>query len=129
MATNSRKAEDTHHLCWPRKRWNKGWARLLRYHWYMRVEIPKNTLHQDIHNKVSGIPLPEEKEIKRAIKHLDVLAEAGAISEKDTIEKRLAIVIPMFSNRSSGAFVGALSQQFSVVGDFYHHKNRSRRKQ
>lgn len=88
---------DTHHLCWPRKRWNKGWARLLRYHWYMRVEIPKNTLHRKIHNKISSIPLPDEKETQRAISHLDILRGTGAISDDDDIEKRLAIRAPTLS--------------------------------
>ena len=128
MTTNSNKAVDTHHLCWPRKRWNKGWARLLRYHWYLRVEIPKNTLHREIHHQIAGIPLPDEKEIKQAINRLDALKEAGSICDKDSIEKRLAIIIPMFSHRSSGGFVNAFVQQSKVVDEFYHHMHQKKKR-
>ena len=127
----AKQATDTHHLCFPRKRWNKGYARTLRYHWYMRVEIPMRTLHHDIHDAMpNGVPLPSPKELKVAIDKLNELARCGVISEKDGIEKRLAIIIPMFSHTDSGGARHAFSQQFDIASKFYHPKRsrRSRRK-
>ena len=113
-------AYDTHHLCWPRKRWNKGLARVLRYHWYMKVKIPMRTLHRTIHEELAGVPVPESNEIKRALRHLDQLAKIEAISENDDIEKRLAIIVPLFTGWTSYMF----NRQFEIATKFLHDKRR-----
>lgn len=87
------------------------------------------TLHHDIHEAMpNGVPLPNPKELKVAIDKLNSLAQCGAISEKDSMEKRLAIILPMFSVKESGAAHSAFSKQFDLASQFFHPKHRKRKR-
>lgn len=87
---------DCHHIFWQRKMWNKGYLRELRDFYYCRVIIPKNTLHYDIHQKILFIPIPRPLSARFAIEQLEMLDYYGAISDDDSFEKRLKILIELF---------------------------------
>ena len=90
------RAFNTHHLCWPRKRWDRGYARLLRYHWYFIVEIPADTLHREIHARIEGIPVPDGRAAKSAYEQVVLLDERGALHQGDTVENRLNLLAALF---------------------------------
>ena len=87
--------ENAHHLLWQRKHWNIGYIHKLREHWYMRVEIPKDTLHRYIHENMEEIPTPNAVSAKIMLEMLDLLEERGFITPYDDIEKRLAVLLEL----------------------------------
>ena len=89
-------ALNNHHLCWPRKRWDSGYARALRTHWYFNVMIPADTLHRDIHTEMSGIPVPDGHAAKIAYEQVVLLEERGALHPKASVETRLSLLIALF---------------------------------
>lgn len=119
---------DLHHLVWTRRAWNKGIAKELRQHWYMRVEIPKDTLHRQIHHEIpNGIPVPNGKEIKHVLDALRTYEKYGVISHNDNIDKRMSILLPLFQGRAKNA----MYKQFRIVSKFMYppkRKNRPHRK-
>lgn len=110
------KTRDIHHIFWSRKDWHDGCANLIRDHWYCKVSIPKNTLHKEIHNNVTHVPVPPIGELKRAFSHLAEMEQYGIIKKNDDIERRLVMLIPLFE----GTTKQALQHQFNVVSDFYY---------
>lgn len=113
------KATDRHHLLWYRREYNKGWAKRLRDHWYLSVEIPRDTLHRQIHCEVAHIPVPRVIAIKSALEQLDLLEKFGGISRKDSIEKRLAVLVALFDCIEPPTY-DALKKQYEIVCKFYH---------
>lgn len=91
-----RGAVNTHHLCWPRKAWNSGYAHALRQHWYFCVEIPANTLHRQIHEEIHGIPVPDGRAAKVAYEQVELLEKRGALHPEASIETRLSLLIAIF---------------------------------
>lgn len=87
---------DRHHILWQRAKWNRGALRQLRDYYYCIIMLPKETLHKYIHSRVSQIPVPREIVTKDVLAHLDYLTNAGAISDNDSIEKRLKVLIALF---------------------------------
>ena len=61
------------------------------------MSLPLNGLHEHIHNEMDGIPAPSEENAKEMYEHLEVLGKYGGISEKDSIEKRLKLLIALFT--------------------------------
>lgn len=87
---------DTHHILWYKRDYSKGWAKRLRDHWYCRVDIPRDTLHREIHHQVEHVPVPRVQNIKDALFQLDLLERFGGISPDDPIEKRLKVLMALF---------------------------------
>lgn len=87
---------DKHHLCFPRRGWNKGYAHALRHHWYFVTEIPRETLHARIHESVTNVPVPSGQSAKDAYEQVVMLESYGALHKEDPIEKRLGLLIALF---------------------------------
>lgn len=108
---------DRHHLCYQRKKWTRGSLRLLRDYWYCKVSIPRDTLHKKLHLEVSDVPVPSESSAKSALKQLEMLEEYNAISEYDSIERRLDILASLF-DCSDQETANAFRKQLEVVREF-----------
>lgn len=117
------KATDCHHILWYKKEYSKGWAKRLRDHWYCRLEIPRDTLHRQIHHEVAHIPVPRVISIKSALQQLEILERFGGISADDTIDKRLKVLMAIF-DCCEPATHNALKKQLDVVCKFYHKSPR-----
>lgn len=117
------KPTDRHHLLWYRKNYSKGWAKRLRDHWYCSVEIPRDTLHKEIHHKIAHIPVPRVISIKSALEQLNLLEKFGGISKDDNIEKRLQVLLALFDCAEPSTHA-ALKAQYDIVCKFYHHSPR-----
>lgn len=96
MKKEDRSTLNTHHLCWPRKKWDRGYAKLIRSHWYFNVQIPANTLHASIHKKMWGIPTPDGTAAKDAYEQIRMLEESNALHRDDSVELRLNLLIALF---------------------------------
>lgn len=108
---------DKHHLCYQRKKWARGSLRVLRDYWYCKVSIPRDTLHKKLHLEISDIPVPSESSAKSALKQLEMLAEYNAISEYDSIERRLGILASLF-DCSDQETADAFRKQLDIVREF-----------
>ena len=111
--------KDTHHILWPRYDWNKGWAKALRCHWYLKVEIPKYALHQQIHREVRHVPVPSAVNTKAAIFQLSELEKYGAIHPSDTIERRLLVLMAIFECCEPKTYA-AIRAQYDLARKFYY---------
>lgn len=117
------KTTDTHHILWYKRDYSKGWAKRIHDHWYCRVEIPRNTLHREIHNEVAHIPVPRVVSIKDALYQLQLLEQYGGISSKDSIEKRVKVLMALFDGCEPKTYE-ALKKQYDVICEFYQHSPR-----
>lgn len=110
--------KDTHHICYQARHWKTSYAKLLREHWYMKVEIPQMTLHRLIHSKIHDIPCPEGKDCKRAYLELIRREEEGLLSEYDRVEDRIDFLIEMWKE-TCPATTAILQWQRDVVAKFF----------
>lgn len=109
---------DKHHIFFCRREYGKGWAKALRTHWYCTVEIPKDTLHKEIHGGVSCVPAPAPTNIQSALFQLDTLEKFGTIHRCDDIERRLKVLMALFDCCEPETHE-ALEKQYSIVRKFY----------
>lgn len=109
------KVKDLHHLCWIKKKWNKGYYNTLRNHWYFKVMIPKMTLHREIHALIPGIPLPDAMLAKQAVARLRLLEAEGRLHRSDSVEQRLRLLASFFPDTPTGK---AFEKQLSIVRNF-----------
>ena len=116
-----RKTTDCHHLVWYKRDYSKGWAKRLRDHWYLRVEIPRNTLHRQIHYEVAHIPVPRVISIKNALYQLQILEKHGGIHRDDGIERRLLVLCALFECIEPKTY-DALKKQYDIACEFYNKK-------
>lgn len=117
------KATDRHHILWYKKEYSKGWAKRLRDHWYCHAEIPRDTLHRQIHHEVAHIPVPRVLSIKSALEQLNLLEKFGGISANDPIERRLMVLMAVFDCCEPATY-NALKHQYEIVCKFYHKSPR-----
>lgn len=111
------KKTDRHHLLWYKREYSKGWAKRIRDHWYLHIEIPRDTLHRKIHYEVAHIPVPRVVSIKGALEQLNLLEKFGGISRNDTIEKRLMVLMALFDCIEPATY-NALKKQYDIVCEF-----------
>lgn len=109
---------DTHHCLWPRREWNKGYAKGLRTHWYFMVTIPRKTLHAKIHEEMGCIPVPPGQAAREAFEKIMALESYGGITAEDPIEKRLELLASIFRTTSPETAI-ALNKQAGIVRRFY----------
>lgn len=112
-----RKGLDKHHLCFPRKDWNKGYAHAIRGHWYFVVEIPKDTLHPEIHHTVPSVPVPRGSSAKDAYEQVVMLESYGVLHKTDPIEKRLRLLVALFDCADQPT-ADAFKEQLKVITNF-----------
>ena len=110
-------SSNSHHLLWQRRKWDRGDLRVLRSHPYCIVEIPANTLHRQIHEHLRQIPPPSQDNAKRVLWHLKYLQDRGGISDRDSLEKRLKVLIALF-DCSEQPTADALRKQLEIVCEF-----------
>lgn len=113
-----KKSTDTHHILWYKRDYSKGWAKRLRDFWYCRVDIPRDTLHRQIHYEISHVPVPRVSSIKAAFVQLEMLEKYGAIKPDDSIEKRLLVMLALFDCIEPKTYE-ALKKQYYIVCEFY----------
>lgn len=109
---------DRHHLLWVRTDYSKGYAHALRHHWYFVMDIPRETLHAQIHAGVPNIPAPSGANAKDAYEQVAMLESYGSLHKEDPIEKRLGLLIALF-DCCEPETVDALKRQLEVVRTFY----------
>ena len=109
-------SRDVHHLLWPKSKWDRGYARALRNHDWLRMKIPRETLHTLIHRQVRVIPVPDGKDARKVYEILTRAYNSHEITQKATLEDRLDFLILHLSTPST---VAALEQQKEVVHWFY----------
>lgn len=88
---------DTHHLCFTRRKWSKGYVKAIRNYWYFIVLVPKDTLHATIHHYIKEIPTPHECSAKIVYDTVRELDRKGILKLDDDIEDRLILLIDLFS--------------------------------
>lgn len=115
--------KDRHHILWPQHDWNRGYAKVLRNHWYMSIPIPMNTLHRKIHHEIVRIPVPKGINAKCALFQLEMLDKHGALHPYDNIERRLMVIMALFECCEPETF-NALKKQRDIVRKFYHSSPR-----
>lgn len=108
---------DRHHLLWTRRKWRGGYAGKLRAFWYLRVPIPRATLHRHIHENMVGIPKPNELLCKSALEMLEELDRRGVLHKEDSIELRLKLLICMLDNGDSPT-ARALRKELELVESY-----------
>lgn len=111
--------KDTHHLLFQGRHWKQGYAKLLREHPYFKVEIPKDTLHRELHSKLHDLPTPNGTECKLAYQLvLEGIASGRLDPEHDTAEKRLEFLIEVWKDKCP-ATAAMLSWQRDILAKFY----------
>ena len=117
--SRSRKTTDTHHLLFQGRHWKQGYAKLLREHPYFKVEIPRDTLHRELHCKIHDIPTPHGAECKEAYTLLlEGIASGNLDPTYDTAEKRLEFLIEVWKDKCP-ATVAMLGWQRDIIAKFY----------
>ena len=110
---------DKHHLLFPRHGWSSGYARALRNHWYFAAEIPRETLHAQIHQEVTHIPVPKGALLKDAYEQIIILDSYGALHKSDSIEKKLRLLLALF-DCACPEMAEAINAQLDIVHRFNH---------
>lgn len=101
-------------MLWQRRKWDYGDVKALREYQYCIIDIPAQTLHREIHEKVWQIPPPSQENARAVLWHLQYLEKYGGISAKDPIEKRLQVLIALF-DCSEQQTADALRDQLKIV--------------
>lgn len=109
---------DKHHLLFNARRWGTGYLAELRKFHYCVMPIPRNTLHRLIHENVGCIPPPSGRNAKDALNQLRMLERYGAISDDDSLEKRLGLLAALFDCCEQPT-ADAIRRQLEVVRKFY----------
>lgn len=81
-----------HHLFYPRKQYNAGFAKRLREFPWLRIEIPIKK-HRAIHQKVERVPLPPNKRLKEAFFILEDLARQCRLDKDADMEERINVLL------------------------------------
>lgn len=110
---------DKHHLLWQERYWSRGSLLKLRQFHYCVILLQRDTLHRFIHANMAGIPVPTEKNANFVLDQLRMLEDYGAISDEDTIEKRLVVLASLF-DCSEQPTADAIRKQLQIV---YRFKN------
>ena len=88
---------NVHHILWQARFWNTGWAEKVRRLEYLRVQLPKDSLHSTIHNKIADVPKPNGQQCKKAYwAILDGLHD-GTLSLDDPLVKRLDFLMSIWT--------------------------------
>ena len=109
--------KDLHHICFQRKLWCGGMSGALRKYPYCKIYIERITLHHLIHAQVINVPPPKAANAKSVLRQLMMLEKAGEISDEDSFERRLNVLIGLF-DRTEKPTANALRAQLAVVHKF-----------
>jgi hypothetical protein len=107
-----------HHIFYQRTNWGRGALSILRQYPYCKAYIERETLHATIHSKIGNVPTPKPVNALEAVRQLQCLKEQGAITENDSIVKRLIVLIALFDDIEPKT-ANALQRQLDIVCKFY----------
>lgn len=109
------RGRDIHHLIWKRTAWRGRHTKALREFPYCKVRIPREGMHEQIHTRMeNGIPPISEREAERILAELKILYAFGAIGRKDSIERRLQVLVNLFAGVGGDAYCAMRAQQAIV---------------
>lgn len=109
---------DVHHILWQKRHWDKGWSKRLREHPYCKIEIPRDTLHHQIHQVVNDIPVPNGEACKAAYIAIESWLEGGVCSMDDNLSRRIEVIEMCFKAKYPVTYK-ALEKQKNVVDNYY----------
>lgn len=111
--------KDYHHFLYQKRHWQNGYAKALREHPYMGKQIPRDTLHREIHSKIHDVPCPNGKECRQAFEEILRREREGLIDvELDTCEQRIDLLIELWAEKCP-ATVAILKWQRDVIAKYY----------
>lgn len=111
---------NNHHILFCRKKWSTGHAKLLRCHRFMQVKIPSESLHEQIHAAVSGVPVPDLSRCKMAYEVLEELDRRGALHHNTDLAHRIDLLLCIWSGYSNmDDTLDALQRQREIAHTFY----------
>ena len=116
MSLKQNNTFDSHHICFPKSNWENKYAKKIRTHWYFIIKIPKDTVHQEIHRNIPSIPVPNEYSAKRIYTQILFLENNGMLSETDSIQKRIRLLVMLFDNIEQPTSE-ALKEQLEIIQD------------
>ena len=108
---------DHHHFFYPRSAWNYGPAKKLRNDSYMIVELPRDPVHEAIHSLVPYVPVPDSSVASQVLDKIEFLREKRVVTDNDPPNKRLAVLIGLFSE-VDGDVSYALEAQLRIICKF-----------
>lgn len=111
---------DRHHLFYQGRHYTELELAQLRELHYCIVDIPRSTVHREIHEWLGDIPAPRPESAKCALEQLELLRHYEAINDNDSIEKRLTVLIALFDCIEQPT-ADALREQLSII----HKANKS----
>ena len=82
----------------------------------MKVLIPRDTLHKEIHHQIRSVPLPEKEDARRVFELLVKLEASGELDMNASIQERLSFLI---ANMTTPDTVEVLKKQLEIVRQFY----------
>ena len=82
----------------------------------MKVLIPRDTLHKEIHHRIHTIPVPDGLDAQRVFGLLVELEAMGKLDMEAGIEERLDFLIEHLSTPET---VSALRDEKEIVHQFY----------
>ena len=82
----------------------------------MKVLIPRDTLHREIHHQIRTVPLPEAEDARRVFELLVKLESAGKLDMNASILDRLDFLI---ENMSTPETVAVLQREREIVRQFF----------
>jgi hypothetical protein len=112
---------DKHHILYIRKEWSKGKLDKLRLHPYCIISLDRDTIHRYLHVHLACIPAPSGRVVDPILEQLELLEKYGAISQEDSLEKRLTILIALFECIAQPT-ADALKEQLRLTREFYIKK-------
>lgn len=82
----------------------------------MKVLVPRDTLHKEIHHQIRTVPLPEPSDAKKTFELLVKLEACGKLDPNASLEKRLDFLIEHMSTQTT---VETLIREREIVRQFY----------
>lgn len=113
----SNRLYNNHHILWMKNSWNRPWAKRLREHEYLVVNIPINSQHRVVHEKIKCIPVLREDVCQSAYKELDNMWSNGEIAGDDPVSYRINILLSIIEGYNS-ATTSALKKERQVFAEF-----------
>lgn len=115
----AKRTVDAHHLLWEKRMYRTGYAKALRNHAWLKIYIPRDTLHREIHHQMKCIPVPKAGDCKRVFELLARLESKGQLDPNAGIVERLDFLI---KHLQTGESVRALKRQRNICLDFYRER-------
>ena len=109
---------DTHHILFTRRAWEGQWARKLRGHPYMMARIPRDSMHQAIHEHCRAIPPPPEWVCEAVWHELNDMQNRKLISKSDNILQKINVIkeeLSCFDNEQTAYTVKMLEWQRTII--------------